>query len=138
MSERGFDKLASRLGAMISEKSAVEKVANDPALMAELVLLVRMSFADGAVNPPEAAAFKSILARELGLSADEAGEVLQFIDDFGYETSSAQAAEMLSGLSDDRKRTIMDHLAIMARADGSVTQAEKTLFHVTAKRLGLE
>ena len=27
MNERGFDKLASRLGAMISEKSAVEKVA---------------------------------------------------------------------------------------------------------------
>lgn len=138
MSESGFGKLASRLGALISEKSSVEKVADNPALMAELLLLVRMSFADGSVNPPEAAAFKSILGRELGLDADDAHEVLQFIDDFGYETSSAQAAEMLAGLSDERKREVMAHLAEMARADGSVTEAEKALFHATAKRLGLE
>ena len=59
MSESGFGKLASQLGALISEKSSVEKVADNPALMAELLLLVRMSFADGSVNPPEAAAATS-------------------------------------------------------------------------------
>ena len=138
MSESAFGKLASRLEAIISERSSVEKVADDPALMAELLLLVRMSFADGSVNAPEAATFKSIVSRELGLSADEAGEVLQFIDDFGYETTTAQAADMLTELSDARKRAIMAHLAEMARADGSVTEAEKALFHTTARRLGLE
>lgn len=134
----GFGKMVSKLGALISEKSAVEKVADNPELMAELLLLVRMSFADGSVNAPEAAAFTSILGRELDLDADEAGEVLRFIDDFGYETSSAQAAGMLADLSDERKREVMAHLAQMARADGSVTEAERVLFHATAKRLGLE
>jgi uncharacterized tellurite resistance protein B-like protein len=138
MSESGLGKLASRLGAMLSERSSVEKVADDPALMAELLLLVRMSFADGSVNSPEAATLKAIITRELGLSADDAGEVLRFIDDFGYETTTDQAADMLTGLPDVRKRAIMAHLAEMARADGSVTEAEKTLFHATARRLGLE
>ena len=69
----GFGKMVSKLGALISEKSAVEKVADNPELMAELLLLVRMSFADGSVNAPEAAAFTSILGRELDLDADEAG-----------------------------------------------------------------
>jgi uncharacterized tellurite resistance protein B-like protein len=56
--------------------SSMNKVAHDPALTAELLLLVRMSFADKTVNPAEAEAFAAVCTRLLGLHADELGDIL--------------------------------------------------------------
>ena len=130
--------LLAQLRQLISGKSSVEKVADDPALMAELVLLVRMSFADREIKPAEAAAFKNICSRALGLNADDAADIVRFIDDFGYETTNEQAAHMLAGLSEPRRREIMDHMATIARSDGTVSEEERVLFHETARQLGLE
>ncbi|MBW3095750.1 TerB family tellurite resistance protein [Pseudohoeflea coraliihabitans] len=129
---------AERLASLIGERTSVSQVADDPVLTAELLLLVRMGFADHEVNAPEAAAFRAICTRALGLDGDELGDIIRFLDSFGYETSSAQAAEMLRDLPEKRRREIMDHLATMARADGTVTDSERALFHATARRLGLE
>ena len=132
-----FSGIVSRVRGIIESGNSAGKVAGDPALMAELLLLVRMSFADRKIDPEEADAFRSICTRILGLHADELGDVMRFIEDFGYETTNEQAADMLADLPEERRREIMEHLAAMARADGEVDEREKALFDRTARRLGL-
>ncbi|WP_394688543.1 TerB family tellurite resistance protein [Hoeflea sp.] len=127
---------AERVRGLVGMHSSMNKVAHDPALTAELLLLVRMSFADKSVEPAEADAFAAICTRLLGLHADELSDILKYLHDFGYETSNAQAAEMLAGLSETRRREILDHLAIVAKADGEIDARERRLLEATANRLG--
>ena len=128
--------LGDRVRAFLDEKVSLSRVANDPVLTAELLLLVRMSFADKVVEAAEADAFASICTKLLGLKGDELTDILHYLNDFGYETTDAQAADMLAGLDEARKREILDHLAIVARADGEIDDREKRLFEATARRLG--
>ncbi len=127
---------AERVRDLVGMHSSMNKVAHDPALTAELLLLVRMCFADKNVEPAEADAFAAICTRILGLNADELGDILKYLHEFGYETSNAQAAEMLAGLSEARRREILDHLAIVAKADGEIDARERRLLEATANRLG--
>lgn len=135
----GADKTPSLTGwvrGLLGSHSSINQVAHDPALTAELLLLVRMSFADKSVEPAEADAFAAICTRLLGLDADELVDILKYIHDFGYETSNQQAADMLAGLSEVRRREILDHLAIVAKADGEIDARERRLLEATAQRLG--
>lgn len=125
-----------RVRALLEQNSSISKVANDPVLSAELLLLVRMSFADKTVEAAEADAFASICTRLLGLNGDELSDILKYLHDFGYETTDAQAADMLAGLDEARKREILDHLATIAKADGEVDARERRLLEATARRLG--
>lgn len=125
-----------RVKAFLDQHSSVSKVAHDPVLTAELLLLVRMSFADRTVEAAEADAFAAICTRLLGLHGDELKDVLKYLHDFGYETTDAQAAAMLAGLDEARKREILDHLATVAKADGEVDARERRLLEATARRLG--
>lgn len=125
-----------RVRAFLDQSGSLNKVAHDPVLTAELLLLVRMSFADKAVEAAEADAFAAICTRILGLNGDELSDILKYLNDFGYETTDAQAADMLADLSETRKREILDHLAIVAKADGEVDERERRLFEATARRLG--
>jgi uncharacterized tellurite resistance protein B-like protein len=109
-----------RVRAFLESHDSLNRVAHDPVLTAELLLLVRMSFADKSVEAEEADAFAAICTRLLGLHADELKDILKYLNDFGYETTDAQAAAMLAGLDEARKREILDHLAIIAKADGEV------------------
>ncbi|WP_417433921.1 TerB family tellurite resistance protein [Hoeflea sp.] len=128
--------LGDRVRSFLDQTSSLSKVAHDPMLTAELLLLVRMSFANKAVEPAEADAFAAICTRLLGLNGDELTDVLKYLNDFGYETTDAQAAAMLAGLDETRKRQILDHMAIVAKADGEVDERERRLLEATARRLG--
>ena len=125
-----------RVRAFLDQSTSLSKVAHDPVLTAELLLLVRMSFADKSVEPAEADAFAAICTRLLGLNGDELTDILKFLNDFGYETTDAQAAAMLADLDEARKREILDHLATVARADGEIDARERRLLEATARRLG--
>jgi len=125
-----------RVRAFLDQSSSLNEVAHDPILTAELLLLVRMSFANKTVDAAEADAFAAICTRMLGLNGDELTDILKYLNDFGYETTDAQAAEMLADLSEERKREILGHLAIVAQADGEVDERERRLFEATARRLG--
>ena len=125
-----------RVRALLDRHGSLNKVAHDPVLTAELLLLVRMSFADRTVEPAEADAFAAICTRLLGLHGDELKDILKYLHDFGYETTDAQAAAMLADLDEARKREILDHLATVAKADGEVDARERRLLEATARRLG--
>lgn len=125
-----------RVRALLDQHGSLNKVAHDPVLTAELLLLVRMSFADRTVEPAEADAFAAVCTRLLGLHGDELKDILKYLHDFGYETTDAQAAAMLADLDEARKREILDHLATIAKADGEVDARERRLLEATARRLG--
>lgn len=125
-----------RVRAFLDQHGSLNKVAHDPVLTAELLLLVRMSFADRTVEAAEADAFAAICTRLLGLDGDELKDILKYLHDFGYETTDAQAAAMLADLDEARKREILDHLATIAKADGEVDARERRLLEATARRLG--
>ncbi|MDP3527611.1 MAG: TerB family tellurite resistance protein [Hoeflea sp.] len=127
---------ADRVRGFLDQHASLNKVAHDPVLTAELLLLVRMSFADRTVQPAEADAFATICTRLLGLNGDELTDILKYLHDFGYETTDAQAAQMLAGLDEARKREILEHLATVARADGEIDARERRLLEATASRLG--
>ena len=128
--------LGDRVRGFLDLDTSLSKVANNPELTAELLLLIRMSFANKTVEAAEADAFAAICTRVLGLKGDELSGVLKYLNDFGYETTDAQAAEMLSGLDDARKREILDHLAIVAKADGEIDERERRLLEATARKFG--
>jgi uncharacterized tellurite resistance protein B-like protein len=128
--------LGERVRALLHQHASLNKVAHDPVLTAELLLLVRMSFADKVVDAAEADAFAAICTRLLGLKGDELTDILEYLHDFGYETTDAQAAEMLAGLDDARKREVLDHLAAVARADGEIDAHERRLLEATARKFG--
>jgi len=132
----GGDGFGDKVRAFLDQNSSISKVANDPALSAELLLLVRMSFADKSVEPAEADAFAAICTRLLGLNGDELTDILKYLHEFGYETTDAQAADMLADLDEARKRQILDHLATIAKADGEIDARERRLLEATARRLG--
>lgn len=125
-----------RVRAFLDQHGSLNKVAHDPVLTAELLLLVRMSFADRTVEAAEADAFAAICTRLLGLDGDELKDILKYLHDFGYETTNAQAAAMLADLDEARKREILDHLATIAKANGEVDERERRLLEATARRLG--
>jgi hypothetical protein len=88
-----------RAGKSFSGKhSSMNRVAHDPALTAELLLLVRMSFADKSVEAGGSRCLCGNLHTAVGAPCGRAGDILKYLNDFGYETSNAQAAEMLAGL----------------------------------------
>jgi uncharacterized tellurite resistance protein B-like protein len=85
--------LAERVRGLLGRHSSINKVAHDPVLTAELLLLVRMSFADRTVESAEADAFAAICTRLLGLNAAELSDILKYLNDFGYETSGCAGSK---------------------------------------------
>lgn len=132
----GSVSFGDKVRAFLDQHASLNKVTHDPVLTAELLLLVRMSFADKVVEEAEADAFAAICTRLLGLNGDELKDILHYLHDFGYETTDAQAADMLVGLDEARKREILDHLATIAKADGEIDARERQLLEATARRLG--
>ena len=133
MSESIFDRITAYLGA----KSAVQKVADDPVLTAELLLLLHVALADGKTDKTEYAAILGIAANDFGISPDEFGEVAEYLKDFGYETTSKQAALAFADVPFDRKVQLLRHLLVIANADNDLDPQEANLIRKTADLLGV-
>lgn len=133
----GLTALKDKVLGLLDSHKSIRRVADDPVLTAELLLLMRMSIADRKVMQEEADAFAAIATRVLGLDGGELKEILAWLHDFGYETSSQQAAEMLTDLPAERRQEILDHMRAVAIADGELDERERRMLDATADRLGL-
>ena len=130
MSESIFDRITAFLGA----KSAVQKVADDPVLTAELLLLMHVALADGKTEKSEYAAILRIASNDFGIAPDE---VAAYLKDFGYETSSEQAALAFADVPFERKVMLLRHLLTIANADDDLDPKEANLIRRTADLLGV-
>jgi uncharacterized tellurite resistance protein B-like protein len=133
--------MASGLLAQIRElfegDAGVRKVADDPVLSAELLLLFRMILADGQVTDNEMAVFRRICRDTFGIGEDSIEGVVEYLNDFGYETSGAQAIEMFRELDVERRKLLARNMAEIAKADSQLAENEVRLLRRTLDLLGI-
>ena len=94
----------------VDTDKSVRKVAEDLQLTSELILLVRMMFADGAIKPEELENFKRICKIAFDIPEDDVPKVIEYLQDFGYETSVKDAIAMFEGMEWERKKTLLIHM----------------------------
>jgi uncharacterized tellurite resistance protein B-like protein len=132
-----FD-LFSMIRELFEGDPAVRKVADDPALSAEILLLFRMVLADGDVEEAELTTLKRICADSFGINEDSFGKVVSYLQDFGYETSAAQALSTFRGYPHERRVQLARHLAEIAKADQQLSAQEVRFLARTLEVLHLE
>lgn len=121
----------------LGQDNSVKMVAEDLQLTSELILLVRMMFADGTLKPEELQNFKRICKIAFNIPEEDVPKVIEYLQDFGYETSIDDAVAMFEGLEMDRKRQLLVHLFSIAQSDNEVHTDEAELIRQTSKLLGL-
>lgn len=121
---------------MLNQKTAVQMVADDPQMAAELLLLLRTMFADGEMSPEEVKMFQFFCGSYFQLSDQDVPEVIKFLRDFGYETSGEQAASVFADVPAERRQELMIHIVAMARADNVIHDKEAEMIRRVADVLG--
>ena len=129
--------LLARVMNIFDGDPGVRKVADDPALTAELLLLFRMILADGVVSDSELATFRRICRDSFGIGEESIDGVVEFLNDFGYETSGSQALSLFEDLDVDRRKALARHMAEIAKADETLAEKEVRLLRRTLEVLGL-
>ncbi|MEM9999305.1 MAG: TerB family tellurite resistance protein [Pseudomonadota bacterium] len=130
--------LLDNFRTLLEEDKTVRLVANDPALTAELLLLFRMILADGEVRDEELFMFKSICRTAFGLRPEAMTAVYKYLEDFSYEMSAEQTAEIFQELPVDRRRELLDHMIQIAESDDNLDSRELVLLGKTADMLGFD
>lgn len=131
------NRIIQSLSDFIGGNSAVRRVADDLQLTSELILLVRMLFADGALKPAELEAFNKICREAFGFREADIPQVLEYLKDFGYETTAWDAAAMFQERDEERKKALLLHMLAIAKSDRDIAESEAELIRRTARILGL-
>jgi len=121
----------------IEGNRSVRKIADDPSLTSELILLLRMMLADGELRPEEMANFKRLCQTAFDIPEADVPQVLQYLKDFGYATTAADAASLFAELEPQRKRSLLLHMLSIAKSDDELHANEAELIRRTAEALGL-
>jgi uncharacterized tellurite resistance protein B-like protein len=129
--------LLAQLRDLFEGDPGVRKVADDPVLSAELLLLFRMILADGVVKESEMEVFRRICRDAFGIGEDSFDGVVEYLNDFGYETNGAQAIAMFRELDADRRKLLARHMAEIAKADEQLAENEVRLLRRTLDLLGI-
>jgi uncharacterized tellurite resistance protein B-like protein len=132
-----LDTVLARVRTMIEGDPGIRKVADDPVLSAELLLLFRMILADGKVDDSEMKAFRRICRDSFGIEEDSIDGVVDYLNDYGYETTGTQAVGLFRDLDLDRRKQLALHMAEIAKADTELAQQEIRLLRRTLELLGV-
>lgn len=130
------DGVFAKLKQLFDGDPAIRKVADDPVLTAELLLLFRMILADGVVQQAELAMFKRICRDAFGIEEEAFSGVVRYLHDFGYETTGPQAMTVFRTLSEERKKLLIEHMVAIAKSDEDLHPQEKKLLQRTLNVLG--
>jgi len=121
------------------EKDRVARmVAEDPALTAELLLLFRVILADGEVKQRELDTFKRICRDSFGLDPNAMDGVYDYLNDFAYETTAAQAAAVFADQPQERRQALLDHMIAIVQADKEIDMREERFVTRIADILGFD
>lgn len=130
--------LLAKVVSLFEGSAGVRKVANDPTLSAELLLLFRMILADGAVSESEMRAFRRICTDAFGIAEDSIDEVIEYLNEVGYETTGAQALAMFRELGVERRVQLARHMADIAKADSQLAETEIKMLKRTLEMLEVD
>ncbi len=129
--------LLARIRSVFDGDPGIKLVAEDPVLSAELLLLFRMILADGVVKEEEMEAFRRICVNAFGIPDESVGNVIEYLNEVGYETNGGQAIAMFSGMDTERRKELARHMAEIARADADLAPNEVKLLRRTLELLGI-
>lgn len=130
-------RLLDQIRSIFDGDPGIHKVANDPVLSAELLLLFRMILADGVVTEEEMDMFRRICRESFGIPESSIDGVIEYLNDFGYETNGGQAVAVFQQLDEGRRRELAKHMADIAKADSDLSQNEVRLLRRTLELLGI-
>lgn len=131
------DTLLKTLKGFFVGNASVRKVADDPALTAELLLLFRVMLADGRVEEAEQTAFERICVTAFGIDGDDIEQVTDYLRDFGYETTGKQAIEVFADVTPERRAALIEHMREIANSDAEFLAEERKLIDRVAELLGV-
>ncbi len=129
--------MLARIRSLFEGDPGVRKVADDPVLSAELLLLFRMILADGSVSDAEMETLRRICRDSFGIPETSMDAVIDYLNEIGYETNGSQAVAMFQDLDTDRRRLLAQHMAEIAKADSQLAENEVRLLRRTLEMLGL-
>lgn len=129
--------MLARIRSLFEGDPGVRKVADDPVLSAELLLLFRMILADGSVSDSEMETLRRICRDSFGIPEASMDAVIDYLNEFGYETNGSQAVALFQDLDADRRRLLAQHMADIAKADSQLAENEVRLLRRTLEMLGL-
>lgn len=130
--------LLAKIRAVFEGDPGVRKVAGDPVLVAELVLLFLMMLTDGKVSDAEMGVLRRICRVSFGIPEESMEAVIGYLHDFSYETTGGQAVAMFRDLDVERRRLLARHMADIAKADADLSQEEVRLLRRLLDLLHLE
>ncbi|MDP3898308.1 MAG: TerB family tellurite resistance protein [Mesorhizobium sp.] len=130
--------IIERIRVLFEGDPAVRRVADDPVLTAELMLLFRMVLADGEAAEPEMAAFRRICRDAFGIGEESLKQVVAYLQDFGYETTEPRALGAFGGLPLHRRIELARHMAEIAKADQKLSKQEVDLLKRTISILHVD
>lgn len=132
------DGFLARIRQLFEGDPGIRRVADDPVLTAELLLLFRMILADGSVEEKELATFKRICRDAFGIPEESLRGVIRYLQDYGYETTGSQALALFQTLDHARRVELGRHLAEIAKADEDLSEHEVRLLRRTLEVLDLD
>lgn len=130
--------IIERIRVLFEGDPAVRRVADDPVLTAELMLLFRMVLADGEAAEPEMQAFRRICREAFGIGEESLKEVVSYLQDYGYETTTPRALGAFGALPLHRRIELARHMAEIAKADQKLSKQEVELLRRTVTLLRID
>jgi uncharacterized tellurite resistance protein B-like protein len=130
--------IIERIRILFEGDPAVKRVADDPVLTAELMLLFRMVLADGEAAQAEMDVFKRICRDSFGIGEDSLKEVLAYLQDYGYENTEARSLGAFGQMPLSRRIALGRHMADIAKADAKLSAQEIELLKRTVSLLHID
>lgn len=129
--------LLDKIRSIFEGDPGVRKVADDPVLSAELLMLFRMILADGTVSESEMEVFRRICSGSFGIPESSIDAVIEYLNEYGYETNGSQAIAMFRDLDVERRKLLAQHMAEIAKADHHLADNEVKLLRRSLDLLGI-
>jgi len=131
-------KIIENIKGWVAKDNSVKRVAEDIQLTSELILLVRMIYVDGEYKAEELQNFKRICKIAFDIEEEDVPKVIKYLQDFGYETTADDAANMFRSMSLERKKALLLHLLSVAKADNVLHQNEVDMIRNVANLLDVD
>ena len=100
-------------------------------------MLFRMILADGSVSESEMVAFRRIYKEAFGIPETSIDSVIEYLNEFGYETNGSQAVALFRDLDIERRKQLARHMAEIAKADSQLAESEVRLLRRTLDLLDI-
>ncbi|RWX57957.1 TerB family tellurite resistance protein, partial [Mesorhizobium sp. M2A.F.Ca.ET.039.01.1.1] len=93
--------------------------------------------ADGSVSESEMVVLRRICREAFGIPEASIDSVIEYLNDYGYETNGSQAIALFRDLDVERRKLLARHMAEIAKADSKLAESEVKLLRRTLDLLDI-